>query len=584
MTYGGTPPTITPSYSGFVNGETASVLTTAPTCSTTATSTSPVDTYDSSCSGAAASNYSITYVNGSVTVISAALTISAASGSMTYGSTPPTITPSFFGFVNGETAGVLTTQPTCSTTATSTSPVDTYDSSCSGAAAANYSISYVNGSVTVNPAALTISASSGSMTYGSTPPTITPNYSGFVNGETAGVLTTAPTCSTTATSASPVDTYDSSCSGAAAANYSISYVNGTVTVNPAALTITASSGSLTYGGTPPTITPSYSGFVNGETAGVLTTAPVCSTTATSTSGVGDYDSSCSGASADNYSISYVNGTVTVEPAPLQVVAEDKTKVYGEANPVLTFRFEGFVNGEDATVVSGAPGLSTAATVSSGAGTYPITVSAGTLQAANYRFVLVDGTLTIDPAPLRVIADDQTRFYSLPNPLFTYHFEGFVLDDTAETAVSGTPELSTSATEASDVGDYPIEVAQGTLAAPNYRFEFVDGTLTITPAPTDLDAKPQVFVGLSLLTLRIHIPAVTATLTAFGQPLAGRTVQFRTNGQFLCQAVTDANGTASCVPGLLGVLAVILNGRYTATYSGELNYQPATDTEATIVIG
>src|SRR5205814_798528 len=42
MTYGGTVPTITPSYSGFKNGDTQSALSGAPSCSTTAASGSPV--------------------------------------------------------------------------------------------------------------------------------------------------------------------------------------------------------------------------------------------------------------------------------------------------------------------------------------------------------------------------------------------------------------------------------------------------------------------------------------------------------------------------------------------------------------
>jgi hypothetical protein len=96
-------------------------------------------------------------------------------------------------------------------------------------------------------------------------------------------------------------------------NYTMSYVNGTVTVSTAALVITASSGTMTLGGTVPTITASYSGFVNGDTSASLTTQPTCSTTATSHSAVGTYPSSCTGAVDSNYTISYVNGTVTVVP-------------------------------------------------------------------------------------------------------------------------------------------------------------------------------------------------------------------------------------------------------------------------------
>ena len=84
-------------------------------------------------------------------------------------------------------------------------------------------------------------------------------------------------------------------------------------VGTAVLVIRASSGTMTYGGSAPTITPSYSGFVNGDDASSLTTAATCSTTATSSSPVGTYPTSCSGAADSNYSISYVTGLVTVEP-------------------------------------------------------------------------------------------------------------------------------------------------------------------------------------------------------------------------------------------------------------------------------
>ena len=216
ITYGSVP-TITPLYSGFAGGDNASSLTTPPTCSTTATSSSPVSgsPYPSTCSGAVDPNYSIGYAAGAVTVKPAPLTITASSGSMTYGGTVPTITPLYFGFKNGDNASSLTTQPTCSTTATSSSPASgsPYPSSCSGAAASNYSITYVTGAVMVNRAPLTITASSGSMTYGGAPPIITPGYSGFVNSDSPSSLTTPPTCTPTAVSSSPVSgsPYASSC-------------------------------------------------------------------------------------------------------------------------------------------------------------------------------------------------------------------------------------------------------------------------------------------------------------------------------------------------------------------------------------
>jgi azurin len=180
----------------------------------------------------------------------APLAITASSGSMTYGGTPPTITPGYSGFVNGDTAGSLTTPPTCSTTVTSQSPVGSYSTNCSGAVDSNYTISYVPGNVTVGKASLTITASNGTMTYGGTPPAVTPSYSPFAGSDTVASLTTAPTCSTTATSSTPAgtDTGANTCSGAVDPNYSFTYVTGNVTVSKATPTITwATPASITSG-------------------------------------------------------------------------------------------------------------------------------------------------------------------------------------------------------------------------------------------------------------------------------------------------------------------------------------------------
>ena len=70
---------------------------------------------------------------------------------------------------------------------------------------------------------------------------------------------------------------------------------------------------MTYGDSTPTITPIISGFQNGETATVLGADLMCMTSADSSSPVGDYASACAGAVDANYTITYVEGIVTVEP-------------------------------------------------------------------------------------------------------------------------------------------------------------------------------------------------------------------------------------------------------------------------------
>jgi len=90
----------------------------------------------------------------------------------------------------------------------------------------------------------------------------------------------------------------------------------------------------------------------------------------------------------------VTQTFSVSPAVLTVTATSPSIVNGQAIPPLTYALSGFVNQDTAAAVSGTPVESTTATAASAAGNYPVTLTLGTLSAANYSFSLVNGTLTI----------------------------------------------------------------------------------------------------------------------------------------------------------------------------------------------
>jgi hypothetical protein len=77
------------------------------------------------------------------------LSVKAPDASRVQGNANPTFVPSYAGFVFGDTAANLTTQPTCTTTATADSPVGTYPIVCAGGVSANYDIAYVPGTLGV---------------------------------------------------------------------------------------------------------------------------------------------------------------------------------------------------------------------------------------------------------------------------------------------------------------------------------------------------------------------------------------------------------------------------------------------------
>jgi hypothetical protein len=148
-TYGAALPTLTVAYSGFVNGDTAASLTTPPSVTTTATAGSPPGVYPITASAAVDPNYAISYVNGALTVSKAPLTITANNQTMTEGSHVPTLTASYSGFVNGDTAAKLTTPASLTTSATSRSSPGKYPIVVSGATSPDYAITFVNGVMTV---------------------------------------------------------------------------------------------------------------------------------------------------------------------------------------------------------------------------------------------------------------------------------------------------------------------------------------------------------------------------------------------------------------------------------------------------
>ena len=93
------------------------------------------------------------------TVTPAALTITADNASKVYGATLPTLTATYTGFVNNNTASSLGTAVTLSTTVNASSPVGSYTITASGAVGTNYSIAYINGLLTVLPTVLAITRS-----------------------------------------------------------------------------------------------------------------------------------------------------------------------------------------------------------------------------------------------------------------------------------------------------------------------------------------------------------------------------------------------------------------------------------------
>ena len=179
---------------------------------------------------------------------------------------------------------------------------------------------------------MTVQADDQAKVYGEANPTLTLTYVGFVNGEDATILDTTPTVSTTATSTSSVGTYEIVVAGGSAPNYAITAAAGTMTITKAMLIAIADDQVMRTGDTVPTLTISYDGFVNGDTETEIDVAPAISTEVTSTSPSGLYDILLSGGEDNNYDLTLINGTLTVETVLGLVLEQSQIMIY--PNPVV----------------------------------------------------------------------------------------------------------------------------------------------------------------------------------------------------------------------------------------------------------
>ncbi|GAB3922577.1 MBG domain-containing protein [Mucilaginibacter myungsuensis] len=94
---------------------------------------------------------------------------------------------------------------------------------------------------------------------------------------------------------------------------------------------------------------------------------------------------------------YGTGDIIVKKAQLTITPDNATRMTGQENPSFTADIKGFVNGEDASVLTRQPVITTTASRTSVPGTYPITAT--NADAANYTMVYTPGTLTITLAPV-----------------------------------------------------------------------------------------------------------------------------------------------------------------------------------------
>jgi hypothetical protein len=183
------------------------------------------------------------------------------------------------------------------------------------------------------------------------------------------------------------------------------------------------------------------------------------------------------------------------------------------NPIVgetvNFTLNGISLGTGVTNTSGVAKSSAVLLVGSSynAGTYGPAVGTGAEASfagdSSFNGSYGNNSLTVNKASLTVSADNKTRLFGEPNPTLTAVYAGFVNGEGnsqgpfASSGVNGMPTLSTTATQSSPVGQYPITIAAGTLVGgSNYNIKLNPGTLTVTLCGGEIIGLNSITIGAS----------------------------------------------------------------------------------------
>lgn len=425
---------------------------------------------------------------------------------------------------------------------------------------ANYEVTG-NGTITVNPANLYLTVGDVSTTYGTPFKTEDYKYSidttksaGFVNGDTQAsvlgdrFLNYINTGAKTDANNDKVNTQNAGTyelQGSASKNlsdYTVHITNGKSTVNKAKLTLTVGDVNTVYGNDfdKSQYTYTISGNANGDTDETLKNNQISVTYTNTgektdanndkvkTQDVGDWkligNFTVAGDTANNYDVTYVDGTSTVTPAEIHLKLNDVSTTYGTAfTDTNTYGYDPsklvMANGNSTEVVTKAIGNGDITYTNTGDAADPDKIAKGaktqdagtgyqltgtterTLQ--NYTVKIDGADASIDKATLKLKVGDYTEAYGAADKVgadlkqteVTGEQNGDDLADlVSEIGIHNTSEALLSNTRTNNVkykadgslDSYRIDTQLDKDTLKNYNLELSEGTMTLTPVAITVD--------------------------------------------------------------------------------------------------
>ncbi|MBG4386934.1 S-layer family protein, partial [Pseudomonas aeruginosa] len=486
--YGDADPALTYQVSGLKNGDTAGAVLNGGSLSRVAGENVGVYGINQGGLGLVSANYDLSYQGNNLTITKALLNVIADAKTKVYGDADPSLTYQISGLKNGDTAGAVLNGGSLSRVAGENVGVYGINQGDLALNSGNYDLSYQGNNLTITKALLNVIADAKTKVYGDADPSLTYQVSGLKNGDTAGAVLNGGSLSRVAGENVGVYGINQGGLGLVSANYDLSYQGNNLTITKALLNVIADAKTKVYGDADPSLTYQVSGLKNGDSAGSILTGGL-NRAAGENVGVYGINQGDLALNSGNYDLSYQGNNLTITKALLNVIADAKTKVYGDADPSLTFQVSGLKNGDTAGAVLNGGSLSRVA--GENVGVYGINQGDLALNSGNYDLSYQGNNLTITKALLNVIADAKTKVYGDADPSLTYQVSGLKNGDTAGAVLNGGGLVRVSG---ENVGNYAIQQGGLGLVSGNYDLAYQGNNLTITKALLNViaDAKTKVY--------------------------------------------------------------------------------------------
>jgi subtilisin-like proprotein convertase family protein len=330
--------------------------------------------------------------------------------------------------------------------------------------------------------------------------------------------------------------------GANAGNYTLTQPTLTADIAKANPNIVVTPYSVTYDGAAHTATGTAKGVLNEDLSGLDLAGTTHATAGTYVTDPWYFTDS-----TGNYN--NANGTVddAIATAPLTVTPDDASRAYGQSDPAFSVSYNGFVNSENSSVLSGTLDVSSVADTNSPIGAYPITASG--LTSGNYLITYQHGTLTVSNALLTLTANNTNKIYGQTITFAGTEFSaaGLVSTDSVSSVTLSSAGAAAMAGVAGSPYNIDITNAVGDDGLTNYLITYVPGTITVDPVPTAITLISS--LNPALLGVNVTFTVSTAPVhPATGTPNGA--VQFYANGITLGDPVPLSAGAASLSTTLL----------------------------------